>query len=42
MNLGDLMTLGCAVAFAAHIVCLERFTRQFDAPSLLDVADDWP
>ena len=35
MNLGDLMTLGCAVAFAGHIICLERFTRQFDAPSLL-------
>jgi len=35
MNLGDLMTIGCAVAFAAHIVCLEGFTRLFDAPSLL-------
>ena len=35
MNLGDLMTIGCALAFAAHIVCLERFTRLFDAPSLL-------
>ena len=35
MNVGDLMTLGCAVAFAGHIVCLERFTRRFDAPSLL-------
>ncbi len=35
MNLGDLMTLGCAGAFAGHIVCLERFTRQVDAPSLL-------
>ena len=35
MNVGDLMTLGCAVAFAGHIVCLERFTREFDAPSLL-------
>lgn len=35
VNLGDLMTLGCAVAFAAHIVCLERFTRSYDAPSLL-------
>jgi drug/metabolite transporter (DMT)-like permease len=35
VNVGDLMTLGCAVAFAAHIVCLERFTRAFDAPSLL-------
>ncbi len=35
MNLGDVMTFGCAVAFAGHIVCLERFTRRFDAPSLL-------
>ncbi len=35
MNVGDLMTVGCAVAFAGHIVCLERFTRMFDAPSLL-------
>lgn len=35
VNIGDLMTLGCAVAFAGHIVCLERFTRAFDAPSLL-------
>jgi drug/metabolite transporter (DMT)-like permease len=35
MNLGDAMTVGCAVAFAAHIVCLEQFTRRFDAPSLL-------
>lgn len=35
MNVGDLMTLGCALAFAGHIICLERFTRQYDAPSLL-------
>ncbi|HEY6084969.1 MAG TPA: DMT family transporter [Nitrospira sp.] len=35
MNLGDLMSIGCAIAFAAHIVCLEQFTREFDAPSLL-------
>lgn len=35
VNMGDLMTLGCAIAFAGHIVCLERFTRAFDAPSLL-------
>jgi drug/metabolite transporter (DMT)-like permease len=34
-NLGDVMTIGCAVAFAGHIVCLERYTRLFDAPSLL-------
>lgn len=33
-NLGDLLTLGCAFAFAAHIACLERFTREVDAPSL--------
>jgi drug/metabolite transporter (DMT)-like permease len=35
MNLGDAMTIACAVAFAGHIVCLEQFTRRFDAPSLL-------
>ncbi|WHZ30199.1 MAG: Permease of the drug/metabolite transporter (DMT) superfamily [Nitrospira sp.] len=35
MNMGDVMTLGCAVAFAGHIICLERFTRRVDAPSLL-------
>jgi drug/metabolite transporter (DMT)-like permease len=35
MNVGDLMTIGCAIAFAGHIVCLEQFTRRFDAPSLL-------
>jgi len=34
INVGDLLTLGCAVAFAAHIACLERFTREVDAPSL--------
>ena len=34
MNVGDLLTLGCAMAFAAHIACLERFTREVDAPSL--------
>jgi drug/metabolite transporter (DMT)-like permease len=34
INAGDLLTLGCAVAFAAHIACLERFTREVDAPSL--------
>ncbi|NOS80156.1 MAG: DMT family transporter [Nitrospira sp.] len=33
-NLGDVLTLGCAVAFAAHIACLERFTREVDPPSL--------
>lgn len=34
VNVGDLMTLGCALAFAAHIACLERFTREVDATSL--------
>ncbi len=34
INLGDLMTLGCAAAFAAHIICLERYTRKTD-PVLL-------
>ena len=33
-NLGDFLTLGGAIAFAAHIACLERFTREVDAPSL--------
>jgi len=33
-NIGDLMTLGCAIAFAAHIACLERFTREVDPASL--------
>lgn len=35
VNVGDMLTIGCAVAFAGHIICLERFTREFDAPSLL-------
>ena len=34
VNIGDFLTLGCAVSFAAHIACLERFTREVDAPSL--------
>ncbi len=34
VNVGDLLTLFCAIAFAAHIACLERFTREVDAPSL--------
>lgn len=33
-NLGDLLTLGSAAAFAAHIVCLEQYTRQADPVSL--------
>lgn len=35
VNVGDLLTIGCAAAFAGHIICLERFTRLFDVPSLL-------
>ncbi len=35
INAGDVLTLGCAIAFAGHIVCLERFTRDYDAASLL-------
>jgi drug/metabolite transporter (DMT)-like permease len=34
VNLGDLLTLGCALAFAAHMACLERYTRELDATSL--------
>ena len=34
INIGDLWTLGCAAAFAAHIACLERYTREGDAWSL--------
>ncbi len=34
VNLGDVLTLGCAAAFAAHIACLERFTRAADPASL--------
>ncbi len=34
MNMGDLLTLGCAITFAGHIACLERFTREVDAASL--------
>jgi len=33
LNLGDLMTLGCAAAFAAHIVCLESYSRLGDPRS---------
>ena len=33
-NLGDLLTLGSAAAFAAHMVCLERYTRMADPVSL--------
>ncbi len=34
INLGDALTLACAAAFAAHIACLERFTREADPVSL--------
>ena len=34
INVGDLWTLACAAAFAAHIACLERYTREGDAWSL--------
>lgn len=34
MNVGDLMTLGCAAAFAAHIACLETYTKKGDQVSL--------
>lgn len=33
-NLGDLLTLGSAATFAAHIACLERYTRVADSVSL--------
>lgn len=33
VNQGDALTLGCAAAFAAHIACLERFTRVGDSAS---------
>lgn len=34
VNPGDLMTLACAAAFAAHMGCLERYTRYGDSVSL--------
>ena len=33
-SIGDILTLGCAAAFAAHIACLERFTRLTDPVAL--------
>ncbi|MDP9132722.1 MAG: DMT family transporter [Nitrospirota bacterium] len=33
-TLGDLLTLGSAATFAAHMVCLERYTRVADPVSL--------
>jgi drug/metabolite transporter (DMT)-like permease len=34
VNIGDLWTLACASAFAAHIACLEPYSRRGDAWSL--------
>jgi drug/metabolite transporter (DMT)-like permease len=34
-NIGDVLSLGCAAAFAAHIACLERFTRVADPVAVL-------
>lgn len=34
LNLGDLLSLACAVAFAVHISCLESFVRRGDGLSL--------
>ena len=34
LNVGDLMNLACAAAFAAHIICMESYTRKGDAVSL--------
>lgn len=31
MNVGDLWTLACAVAFAAHIACMEAYSRRGEA-----------
>lgn len=31
MNVGDLWSLACAVAFAVHIICLEYYTRRGNA-----------
>jgi drug/metabolite transporter (DMT)-like permease len=31
MNVGDLWTLACAIAFAAHIACMEAFSRRGEA-----------
>src|SRR6476469_335995 len=33
LNLGDVLTLGCALAFAAHIACLESYSREGDPRS---------
>ena len=33
LNLGDVLTLGCAMAFAAHIACLESYSREGDPRS---------
>ena len=31
MNVGDLWTLACAIAFAAHIACMEAYSRRGEA-----------
>jgi drug/metabolite transporter (DMT)-like permease len=31
MNVGDLWTLACAMAFAAHIACIETYSRRGEA-----------
>jgi drug/metabolite transporter (DMT)-like permease len=33
MNVGDLLSLACAAAFAGHMICLESYTQQGDASS---------
>lgn len=35
LNLGDLLTLLCAAAFAGHIICLESYTQRADPAALL-------
>ncbi len=35
INEGDLWTLACAAGFAAHIACLESFSRRANPPSLV-------
>lgn len=35
LNLGDVLTIGCAVAFAAHIACLESYSREGDPRSFI-------
>lgn len=37
LNRGDILTLGCAVMFAGHIVAVEHFTRSVPVPRLLAI-----